>query len=375
MRFNVALVLIAGAILSACSGGSGSRASEGSASPSPQAAASATLGPDRVQYGDAANWLCRPDKSSTPCTANLDATIKAADGALSPDPFRPAADPAVDCFYIYPTVSTDPGLNSDLMPGVQEAGATLVQFARFGSVCRLFAPVYRQVTLSALTSGRFSDPQAAATAYGDVLAAWKYYFEHDNKGRGVVLVGHSQGAIQLLKLIKEQFDANPQVRPLLVSALLIGATVRVPAGSDRGGDFTNIPACRQEGQTGCVVAYSTFSAASPPPANSLFGRGALCVNPAAVGGGAADLHPYFTVAGNANAAGVSTPFVAFQGQVRGDCVESGAFSYLKVMPADGFSLPAFITAPEWGLHVYDVTLTIGDLVALVSKQVTAYRQR
>ena len=27
----------------------------------------------------------------------------------------------------------------------------------------------------------------------DVLAAWNYYLEHDNQGRGVVLVGHSQG--------------------------------------------------------------------------------------------------------------------------------------------------------------------------------------
>ena len=38
-----------------------------------------------------------------------------ADGKTATEAFKPAADAAYDCFYIYPTVSTDPGGNSDMV--------------------------------------------------------------------------------------------------------------------------------------------------------------------------------------------------------------------------------------------------------------------
>jgi hypothetical protein len=72
------------------------------------------------------------------------------DGRRTPAPFRPAADPAVDCFYVYPTVSNDGGMFSDLSPGPEERRTVLVQAARFRSVCRVFAPNYRQVTMMGL---------------------------------------------------------------------------------------------------------------------------------------------------------------------------------------------------------------------------------
>jgi Protein of unknown function (DUF3089) len=340
--------------------------------------ASGPSGVQQVDYGNAANWLCRPDKTGTPCTVALDATVVAADGGLAPEPFQLAVKPAIDCFYIYPTVSTDPGLNSDLVPGDEERNAATQQFARFGAVCRLFAPMYRQVTTTALNTGRFNDPHANEIADADVLSAWRYYLDHDNGGRGVILIGHSQGSRRLIRLISEQIDPNPSSLAKLVAAYLIGAGVHVPAGADVGEDFQHVPACRRPDQVHCVVRFASFSADSPPPGNSNFGLGGvLCVNPAALAGGAADLHPYFSTS-TLPVAGALTPFVTLTGQVRGECVNEAGASDLKITATSKLSarvLPRFVIGPEWGLHIIDVNLTIGDLVALAARQAAAYAGR
>jgi len=44
------------------------------------------------------------------------------------------------------------------------------------------------------------------TPYDDVRDAWHHYLEHDNQGRGVVLVGHSQGSFILAELIRQEID-------------------------------------------------------------------------------------------------------------------------------------------------------------------------
>jgi hypothetical protein len=100
---------------------------------------------------------------------------------------------------------------------------------------------------------------SADLAYGDVLAAWRDYLAHWNRGRGVVLVGHSQGAFMLERLLRDRYGS---IKHLLVSALLLGGDVAV------GGDecFAGVPACRALGQTGCIVAYSTWGRTPPPDA-------------------------------------------------------------------------------------------------------------
>jgi len=239
-------------------------------------------------YADPAHWLCRPDKDDV-CDHDLDATSVRANGSTRVERFRPAQSPKIDCFYVYPTISTDPGGNSDLVPGDdQELFVVRQQAARLGSVCRVFAPVYRQVTLTALTArlGGQNVPVDAELGYDDVLDAWKHYIANDNHGRGVVLIGHSQGAGVLTTLLRNEIDPNPELRGRLVSAMLLGTSVQVPVGADVGGDFANLPLCRRSGQTGCVITYGSFRATAPPPANSYFGvprapgLQAGCTNPA-----------------------------------------------------------------------------------------------
>ena len=242
-------------------------------------------------YSNAETWLCRPGREDA-CAVDLTTTVVAANGKLTEEKWKANPNAPIDCFYVYPTVSTDPTPNSDMNAGPEELRVVQHQFVRFGSQCRPYAPLYRQVTLTALRANLSGRPMAPdrALGYNDVLDAWKYYLEHDNQGRGVVLIGHSQGSGVLTQLIRNEIDGKA-VQQRLISALLLGTSVAVPKTKDVGGSFRQVPVCRSASQTGCVIAYASFRSNVPPPANSRFGRvreegmTAVCANPAALGGG------------------------------------------------------------------------------------------
>jgi hypothetical protein len=211
-----------------------------------------------TDYADPAVWLCRPGRQDA-CSASQDATIVAVNGSLKRETFHAAKSPSIDCFYVYPTVSNEPGGNSDLTVTNAERMVVNTQFARFAAKCRVFAPMYRQVTLTALRAMLAGKPIPLDRdlGYSDVLAAWNYYLAHDNRGRGVVLVGHSQGSGVLTRLIKEEIDGKP-IQGKLISAILMGTNLPVPKGADVGGAFKHIPVCRSNRQTvrDCVRGLS-----------------------------------------------------------------------------------------------------------------------
>jgi hypothetical protein len=366
--------------------------------------AGATLPPGgdvAPDYGDPASWMCSP--SGTDCADNGERVIVAADGSLTPIEATVAALPEIDCFYVYPTISMDQSLNSDLAPHDEETWVMQNQAAPLSPSCRVVAPIYRQVTipgLGAMVSGTDMD-DSFGVAYGDVRAAWQHYLEHDNGGRGVILVGHSQGASHLNRLIREEIDGDAEVRDLIVAAYLAGSAVQVPVGEDVGGDFENMPLCRAADQTGCVVTWAAFRATEPPPADSFFGTGgedteAGCTNPAALAGGSADLWAYFPANRGANilsGGGEFEPWadpavidaeafaefdwVEVPGLLSGECVDDGTFNYLEVTvtadPADprADDIPGNLT-PQWGLHLVDMNLVMGDLVVLAHSQAAAW---
>jgi hypothetical protein len=351
-------------------------------------------------YTGPANWLCRPDKSDV-CDADMDATVIRANGKTKVERFRAAKKPKIDCFYVYPTISTDPTGNSDLLPGDdQELFVVRQQAARLGVVCRVFAPIYRQVTLTGLVGVLGGGGGVAidrTLPYNDVVDAWKHYIANDNQGRGVVLIGHSQGAGVLTSLIENEIDQVPALRERLVSAILLGTSLQVPTGADVGGDFKNIPLCRSKKQTGCAITYGSFRATAPPPSNSLFGRSsgagleAACTNPANLAGGSGTLHPYLPTDGKSLpilppatapdwGAPVSTPFVALPDFISSQCAEHDGFHYLQITvhgdPADPRidDIGGDLT-PEWGLHLVDANVAMGDLVTITKSQAKAFGKK
>jgi len=204
-----------------------------------------------------------------------------------------------------------------------------------------------------------------------------------------VLMGHSQGGSMLTRLIKDEIDDRPEVRARVVSALVIGSDLEVPEGKDVGGDFQNIPLCRTAGQVGCAIGYSTFRSTAPPPPDSYFGRPSAdstgrqvaCVNPAALAGGEATVHPYFPTPMRPGAmpdlAPVTTPYLTFPGMLSAECVLENGFSYLRVTVHADPSDPrpddiAGDLTPVWGLHLVDVHLALGDLIEVVRAQAAAW---
>jgi hypothetical protein len=151
-------------------------------------------------------WLCKPGLAGNPCDVGFDTTTVAPGGEPTGTRNPKVKKPKIDCFYVYPTVSEDDGANSDFEAGPEERSIALYQASRYSQHCRVFAPVYRQLTLAAILGGQPISPEDAQLAYDDVLAAWKDYLKKHNDGRGVVFVGHSQGAVVLRNLIAQEVD-------------------------------------------------------------------------------------------------------------------------------------------------------------------------
>jgi hypothetical protein len=351
-------------------------------------------------YARPDNWLCRPG-NMTACTTDLDTVLIFPSGGVSVRNWTPAAHPPIDCFYVYPTSSFDPASNSDLVPGRDEEIAIVrAQFARFASVCRLFAPMYRSRTATALRGA--APPGDAEMAYGDVAAAWAWYLAHDNHGRGVVFVAHSQGSGILRRLIAHEIDGKP-AQKLLVSALLAGTNLGVPPGKDVGGDFKSIPLCRSRGQTGCVIAWNSFRRSSPPPSNAVLGGPRsdglvnACVNPAALAGGEAPLDAYLRtrwdpsqvatpIPWTASGRPIGADFVQLPGLITGECLSDSHGSYLAIAvrpdptPRRAQDFQGDVRGSdgqilhEWGLHMLDIDLTMGDLLEVVRAQAKSWRK-
>jgi hypothetical protein len=351
-------------------------------------------------YADPKSWLCRPGGHDA-CEIDLSTTVVAKDGKLSRETWSADASAPIDCFYVYPTVSTDTTPNSDMNPDPAELNVIRQQFARFGSKCRRFAPMYRQVTLAGLRTVMAGGALTLdrGVAYDDVLDAWKYYLAHDNGGRGFVLIGHSQGSFILQRLVREEIDGKP-IQSKMVSAILAGATLEVPKGKDVGGTFQKIPLCKTAAQLGCVIAYSAFRSTVPPPAGTLFGKAAhddmagACVSPTELLG-ATEPHAYLDSTGRTITATyqpkpwltpeqkIETPWITVAGLLSAKCASNENATYLEITThADpsgkrtdditGDIMAMGRPVPNWGLHLIDMNLVMGDLVEIVGRESKAY---
>jgi hypothetical protein len=349
-----------------------------------------------IDYAKDANWLCLPGRFDT-CAAPLATVDVNPSGYGARSISTPArTPPPIDCFYVYPTVSRDAGLNSDLAMG-EEIGAAAAQFARFASVCRPFAPKYRQMTVGAILA--FSAGQditaAAARSYGDVVAAWRNYIANRNQGRPFVLIGHSQGSLHLIQLIAREIETRPDVARRMKLAILPGFNLLVPQGKTVGGSLKKTPICSSSGEIGCVISWTSYREKNAPPAGALFGISTIagttvaCVNPASPG--ATDwrkLDSYWVSNSGLPVPGgpiewssqgkAPAPFVHTPGLASGRCVTDGPRGYFSVHtnadPGDRRTdriggevavLGMFI--PGWGMHLADMSLVQGDLVRRVGE--------
>jgi pimeloyl-ACP methyl ester carboxylesterase len=364
-----------------------------------------------LDYSDPNLWVCRPGIDKNECYGDLDATAFYADGTSKVIKHERATDPKFDCFYVYPTVDlTGMGNTTNLSDISHVLDALLNQGARFSRICEVYAPLYRQLAISAATAaasdaGTGGDGGASISltggrdiAYGDVAAAFDYYMEHWNHERKFVLIGHSQGTFMLQQLMAEKFDvaSGDALRKQLVSALLVGGGPVVPANQAVGGTFENIPACTAAAQVGCIVGYNSFAIEKPPePTTTAFGKASagnevICTEPTmlsrntGLSKGSYNPKDLNTAAFVPNTpAGTlpefDTPFALFPEVFKGECVRKNGLHYLEVSvgtdSTDKRSIaPYRNTLTEsigFGLHVTDFNLFLDDLIEGVKLQADA----
>jgi hypothetical protein len=321
-------------------------------------------------------WLCKPGLASDPCATSLDTARFNPDGTPQgtddPEPRRRR----IDCFYVYPTVSGQQTTTANRRIDPELRSIAQWQAARYSSTCRVFAPVYRQVTLAGLSA---ATDEHWKRAYRDVRAAWRTYLRRHNNGRGVVLIGHSQGTFHLRDLLANQIEPRRAQRRRIVSALLLG-------GNAATSDFARFRPCRTDSQTGCVVAFSTYD--GPVPPDALFGRGddVICTNPAALQGGEAPIDAILPRAPFAPGTAIATVIAAlgfpipasdatwleFPDAYTARCADDGGAHVLQLTPAPGAPALNPVPTPGWGLHMVDANIALGDLEALVGRQAAAY---
>lgn len=339
--------------------------------------------PPPPDYAPASAWLCRAD-SEVLCTSGLDALAIGDDGGRTPMPFAAATDPKVDCFYVYPTVSAEPTPLADMTPGDAERHAVAAQAARLSSRCRVFAPVYRQVTLAGLRETLAHDGTAIDfdAPYRDVRAAWNWYLAHDNHGRGVVLIGHSQGTIILQRLIAEEIDGKPVQRRLVAAFLAGDPALPVPTGARVGGVFKHVPLCASAAATGCAYVWSSYLDSDVTPVrvfanNPGQGLVAGCVSPAAPGGGSGELKA--VLPRPALAPTSDPPWIELRGQLSGACTADDRGNVLRVHVVPGPFADRLTGTlgrggtPGWGLHRLDVNLVEGNILDVIDAELAGWR--
>ena len=351
-------------------------------------------------------WLCNPSLPVTqdPCGTPLDTTVIGPDGTSQVNTPMRASGPKrpVDCFYVYPTTSNQPTPNATQAKDPEIVAIAKWQASRFSTVCRMFVPVYRQVTVAGIPTF-FVPDGPAQTAYADVLEAWRQYLAEDNHGHGVILIGHSQGSLMLRELISTQIDPDPAVRRRLVGAFLLGGNVMVRAGQTTGGDFQHIPLCTMQGQDGCVVAYSTYSTDPGPEAgfgnpstdssHLVFGAPSgtayevACTDPGVLSGDSRPpsitipTSPFPPGAGaegiqitlNGPVPGAQTTWVQVF-QYTGSCRTINAAHVFRYDPVgDSRQMREF--PPTWGTHFMDINLGLQQLVTIAGEQTQTWLRK
>jgi hypothetical protein len=270
---------------------------------------------------------------------------------------------------------------------------TVMQAARFRSVCRLYVPLYRQTTIGTYLASDATREPYRQVALSDVVDAFLTYMGQYNRGRKIVLLGHSQGGEMVVALLRRLFDHDPLMRDKLLLAMPIGWPVEVPVGKSTGGTFETLAVCTEPGQTGCVVTYRSFDAREPAKvgrAAPKTGFESVCVEPSRLAHGTTRMsRSFFGVPGWYGLPGwafslqgvgtVKTPFVMVRDLYEGKCV-SGAdgYRYLAVgMQPSVLQSPVDLDSrwlhSELGYHMLDMQFEAGDLVDLVGERVRALR--
>ena len=358
-------------------------------------AAAATV-PSVASANDKTTWICKPGQADDLCAGTIDGTVNPPPGEQAePLGYTRPKHPPVDCFYLYPTQSDQPGPNSNLDKDPPIRRVVVQQARMFSTVCNVYAPMYRQVTNNGDQS---SDNPSVETAYRSAKSAFRDYLKNYNDGRGFIMIGHSQGAAHTARLIDELVDTNAKLRRRFVGAIAPGANIPVPIGKAVGGMYDHVPACTKVGQDGCVTAFSTYK--GYPGDVSEFSRldsgywiyptarfdpakyEAMCTDPARLDGGDGTLLPlvdFDYLTGVPKNGETAAPWSSQPDYYKVQCKRQSGAHWLDLslvgLPGDTRPDLGALVASGNNYHVPEVNLAEGNLLTIAQLQTDSYEKR
>lgn len=224
-----------------------------------------------IGVNDPARW--QPAFASAPAATATPSTAPSApasdDAERAPRSASAAGLPANEdvpdfaVFFIHPTsyLSRD---NWNAAIGEEEAERIARIYVRgmaspFNAASEIWAPRYRQATMGAFLTDKPEGEQAIDAAYSDVLDAFRFFLDSVGDDTPIVLAGHSQGSLHLLRLLREEVNGSG-LQPRVVAAYAIGWPISV----ERDLPSIGMPACATPSQTGCLISWSSFAEPADP---------------------------------------------------------------------------------------------------------------
>jgi len=337
-------------------------------------------------------WICKPGQADDLCAGTIEGETTPPPGqAPQPLGYTRPADAPVDCFYLYPTQSEQPGPNANLDKDPPIRRVVVQQARMFSTVCDVYAPMYRQVTLN---GDQTAHNPSVETAYQSAKSAFRDFLQNYNGDRGFIMLGHSQGSAHTARLIDEMVDTKPELRKRFVGAIAPGANISVPIGEAVGGLFANVPACTEVGEYGCVTAFSTYNDVPgptaefsrldfgywiyPEPRPSAAEFEVMCTNPALLDGGDGTLEPLvnFDYLLGTPPTETAAPWRGQPDYYKAECKRQGGAHWLNLskvgLPGDARPDLGAAVASGSNYHVPEVNLTEGNLLRIAQLQTDGY---
>ena len=319
----------------------------------------AEAGPD---YADPANWVARPGMADNPALW-LPAGVEPGVGSAA-------------VFYIHPTTYLErQSWNAPLAPGGQtEVRSRLFarsQASAFNGAGEVWAPRYRQAAYGAFLLDSRDASQALDLAYGDVAAAFDQFLREIPADRPIILAGHSQGSLHLLRLLG---DRRAAIEGRLVAAYVVGWPVSTAADLPA----TGLVSCATAASTGCVASWQSFAEPANPSLildaweDSAGGSGPrrradmVCTDP--ISGANGGSSPPAANPGTLVPSADLTTATLEPGRVGSRCDEG-----LLIIGGDIPSLGAFVL-PGNNYHVYDYALFWGAVRGDAERRLAAWQQ-
>ncbi len=183
-----------------------------------------------------------------------------------------------DVFYVYPTLFLDKkderwniSMDDSLFKKKILDNAIRFQASAWAECGRMFVPFYRQAHIRSYRNLENGGRKALLYAYEDVKAAFQYYLENFNKGKPIILAGHSQGSTHLTLLLKDFFDEKPLQKQLIAAYL--------PGIGLKKNEFKTIPLMTSPSETGGFVSWNTFKRKVNQEKFELWYKGKAVINP------------------------------------------------------------------------------------------------